>query len=182
MFIGQKGIAAALHSRRLQFTGTIRGDGLLISAGACLLRFRPTEEALDPLKPDDIAKMYLPVEQNWGAYTLNAQELVLVQSRESIVFDTSLLGVIGTLSHVARLGLMAHLASPFINPGFSGYITLEVFNAGCSPIRLSEGMPLAKIMVAQFSQGRNIPKRSFYGEYGALGTRFSEDPDANSRK
>jgi deoxycytidine triphosphate deaminase len=181
MFIGQKGISAALHSGQLQFTGAMRGDGLLLSAGACLLRLRPNDDVVDPLAPDDIARMYRSVEESWGAYILNPQELVLIQSKESIAIGQSLIGVIGTLSHVARIGLMAHLASPFINPGFFGYVTLEVFNASCSPIKISEGMPLAKIMIARFTQGRTAPKRSFYGEYGALGTRYSEDPDANRK-
>ena len=104
-----------------------------------------------------------------------------MQSKENIKLGKLLVGIIGTLSHVARLGVMAHLTSPFVNPGFSGYITLEVFNASPFKIKLSEGMPLAKVMIAQFAEGMVTPKRSFYGKHGVLGTRYSEDPDVDKR-
>jgi deoxycytidine triphosphate deaminase len=180
MFIGEQGISAAMRAGRIHFTGARRGDGLLLCAGSCLLPFRNSGAIVDPDSSVSTEGMYRTLRESWDTYVLSPKELILIQTQEKIELADSLLGIIGTLSHIARLGIMAHLTSPFINPGFSGHITLEVFNASPSAIRLSEGMPLAKVMISPFSKGRRNPKRSFYGEHGKLATKYSEDPDVDN--
>ncbi|XVV39332.1 dCTP deaminase [Streptomyces sp. CA-100214] len=57
------------------------------------------------------------------------------------------MGMIGGLSHLARVGLAVHVTSPFVLPGWNGHLTLELVNTGPAVLRLHHGMPLARLLV-----------------------------------
>jgi len=45
------------------------------------------------------------------------------------------------------LGLFTHFASPFVAPGYQGYLALELLNVSPNRIRLRPGLPVAKVIL-----------------------------------
>ena len=46
-------------------------------------------------------------------------------------------------------GMMVHITAPKIDPGYQGKITLEMFNLGPFPLKLSYGMDICALMFEQ---------------------------------
>lgn len=167
-----------LRIGELHWSGSLRGDTLLIRLGTRLQPFVADDTMLVDLKDQQsIDRIYGPTVAAWATHELPPGRLVLCQSLERIRLGTSLSGSISTLSHLARTGLMAHLASPAIMPGFEGYLALELFNAGPASLLLRQGMPAAKILVEDVvGPRRSQPaSTSFYGRDGQLASRYAEE-------
>ncbi len=70
-------------------------------------------------------------------------------------------------SSLGRLGLLTHSTAGFIDPGFSGHVTLELSNVANLPIRLYPGMKIGQVCVLPLSSPAEHP-------YGAerYGSRY----------
>ena len=67
-------------------------------------------------------------------------------------------------SSLGRLGLLTHSTAGFIDPGFSGHVTLELSNVANLPIKLHPGMKIGQICVLQLSSPAEHPYgSSLYG-------------------
>ena len=67
-------------------------------------------------------------------------------------------------SSLGRLGLVTHSTAGFIDPGFSGHVTLELSNLANLPIKLYPGMKIGQICVFQLSSPSEHPYgSSIYG-------------------
>jgi deoxycytidine triphosphate deaminase len=67
-------------------------------------------------------------------------------------------------SSLGRLGLLTHSTAGFIDPGFSGHVTLELSNVANLPIKLYPGMKIGQICVIQLSSPSEHPYgSSIYG-------------------
>ena len=68
-------------------------------------------------------------------------------------------------SSLGRLGLLTHSTAGFIDPGFSGHVTLELSNVANLPIKLFPGMKIGQVCVLPLSS----PAESPYGSdrYGS---------------
>jgi dCTP deaminase len=78
-----------------------------------------------------------------------------------------LVGRVEGKSSLARLGLFVHVTAGFIDPGFEGHITLELFCANGRGITLYPGMPVCQI---SFENMESPPMRP-YGK-GATGSKY----------
>jgi dCTP deaminase len=83
----------------------------------------------------------LPPKSFW----IHPGELVLGATLEAVTLPDDLVGWLDGRSSLARLGLMVHMTAHRIDPGWSGEIVLEFFNAGKYPIGLYPTMPIAAI-------------------------------------
>lgn len=70
-------------------------------------------------------------------------------------------------SSIGRLGLLPHVAAGFIDPGFSGWITLELHNVTDCPMILLPGMKVGQLCFFRLSSPADIP----YGSAG-IGSRY----------
>ena len=70
-------------------------------------------------------------------------------------------------SSLGRLGLLTHSTAGFIDPGFSGHVTLELSNTATLPIALYPGMKVGQLCFFQLSSAAEKP----YGS-GASGSRY----------
>ena len=70
-------------------------------------------------------------------YELAPGEFVLALTHESITIPKNLIGLVEGRSTYARLGLSMHQTAPWIQPGWSGPIVLEIANHGSIVIRLT---------------------------------------------
>ena len=171
-------LEALLRIGELGWSGSLRGDALLVRLGARLQPFVADHTALVDLRNQpSIDRLYGPPVGAWATHELPPGQLILCQSVERIRLGASLGGWISTLSHLARTGLMTHLASPAIMPGFEGYLTLELFNAGPARLLLHRGMPAAKILVEDVVGPSRFQSTSthFYGRDGWLASRYAEE-------
>jgi dCTP deaminase len=82
-------------------------------------------------------------------YLLKPGELVLGITRERITLPEDLCGWLNSRSRFARIGLMSHIAAPFIAPGISNKQILEIYNAGRNKIRLTTGMKICHIVLQE---------------------------------
>jgi dCTP deaminase len=82
-------------------------------------------------------------------YLLEPGELVLGITRERITLPEDLCGWLNSRSRFARIGLMSHIAAPFVAPGISNKQILEIFNAGRNKIRLTAGMKICHIVLEE---------------------------------
>lgn len=70
-------------------------------------------------------------------------------------------------SSLGRLGLVVHSTAGFIDPGFTGHITLELSNVSASPLILWPGDRVAQLCLFRLDQPAARP----YGTPG-LGSRY----------
>lgn len=70
-------------------------------------------------------------------FTLEPNEFVLAMTHESITVPRSLIAMVEGRSTYARLGLSMHQTAPWIQPGWSGPIVLEIMNNGPLKIQLT---------------------------------------------
>jgi dCTP deaminase len=64
-------------------------------------------------------------------------EMVLALTHESITVPNNLIALVEGRSTYARVGLSMHQTAPWIQPGWSGPIVLEIANHGQIPIKLT---------------------------------------------
>ncbi|MFZ1291213.1 MAG: hypothetical protein WAR79_14045 [Melioribacteraceae bacterium] len=161
----------------VSYSGTIRKDTLLITLGseAQLLR---KETVVDPYNKSSVKACYGNKIKNWGTMQINPLSFILFSSRETISLSRNCYGLISTLSHTARLGLMSQPSSFFVDPEFKGYLTLELLNMSLNSIILYEGMPIAKIIFFKCDEKREKPTRFnekpkfYYGKSTDLESKF----------
>ena len=70
-------------------------------------------------------------------------------------------------SSLGRLGLLTHSTAGFIDPGFSGHVTLELSNVATLPIMLWPGSKVGQLCFFRLSSPTEHP----YGS-GAYGNRY----------
>ena len=91
-------------------------------------------------------------------YTLRPGQFILAATAEHIDLHTDLAGQVQLKSSVARLGL-EHLMAGWIDPGFTGTITLELHNSRqLHPVNLWPGMPIAQLVLQLMAAP---PERSY---------------------
>ena len=68
-------------------------------------------------------------------------------------------------SSLVRLGLLTHSTAGFIDPGFSGHVTLELANVATLPIKLYPGMKIGQLCFFRLSSAADNPYGS--AQYGS---------------
>ena len=80
-------------------------------------------------------------------------------------------------SSLGRLGLFIQNAG-WVDPGFCGEITLELFNANRCAIELQAGRRVGQLVFARMDQAAGHPYRGKYqGQKGATGSRVFLDKE-----
>ena len=77
-------------------------------------------------------------------YPLTPGELVLAYTKETVHLPDTVSAQLVTKSSCARVGL-AHLMAGWIDAGYTGQITLALYNYGARPILLTEGLKVVQL-------------------------------------
>lgn len=179
--LSQADIRNLIDAGEVRWNGGLRGDALLGTLGGPLQELRPSAAPIDPMDEQSLDGLYEAPICTWSAYVLDPGRLVLAQLRESLVLGPRHLGYIAGLSHVARLGLQVHLASPWIEPGFGrdsarGHLVLELVNHSRAPLILRSGMPAVKIKLFTVAASDGVAgDRQFYGRLSDLKSRYAAE-------
>ncbi|QRV02314.1 dCTP deaminase [Arcanobacterium phocisimile] len=102
-----------------------------------------------------------------GAFILHPGEFVLGATYEQVTLGDDVAARLEGKSSLGRLGLLTHSTAGFIDPGFSGHVTLELSNTATMPIKLYPGMKVGQLCFFQLSSPAEHP----YGS-GANGSRY----------
>jgi dCTP deaminase len=100
-------------------------------------------------------------------FILHPGEFVLASTYEVISLPDDLAGRLEGKSSLGRLGLLTHSTAGFIDPGFSGHITLELSNVANLPVKLFPGMKIGQLCLIRLSSPAEHP----YGS-AVYGSRY----------
>lgn len=131
---------------------------------------------------EDLSDLTEVVEVDDGeAFILHPGEFVLASTLEVVSLPDDLVARIEGKSSLARLGLLIHSTAGFIDPGFSGHITLELANVATLPITLYPGMKIGQISFQQMTTPAEVPYGSsaigskYQGQRGPTPSRYHEN-------
>lgn len=100
-------------------------------------------------------------------FVLHPGEFVLGATYEQVTLADDVAARLEGKSSLGRLGLLTHSTAGFIDPGFTGHVTLELSNTATMPILLHPGMKIGQLCFFQLSSAAEAP----YGK-GARGSRY----------
>ena len=95
------------------------------------------------------------------AIIIKPNELVLAKTLERITLAPNICGWIQGRSRFARLGITAHVASSFIQPGSDNRQVLEIVNLSPVQVRLHAGMRICQIIFERTETKATKPYSKF---------------------
>ena len=109
-------------------------------------------------------------------YVLLPGQFVLATTMEYIELPDNLTAFVEGRSSLGRMGLFIQNAG-WVDPGFKGEITLELFNANRCAIELKAGRRVGQLVFAEMDAAALHPYQGKYqGQTGATGSRaFMDD-------
>jgi dCTP deaminase len=111
---------------------------------------------IDPsTRQDDLTTLVEPKEGE--PFVLHPGEFVLGSTLERCTLPHDLAGRLEGKSSLGRLGLLTHSTAGFIDPGFSGHITLELSNVANLPITLWPGMKIGQLCLLRLTSPAEHP-------------------------
>jgi len=102
---------------------------------------------------------------------------LLATTREYLKLPDDLTAFVEGRSSIGRLGLFIQ-NSGWVDPGFEGEITIELYNANILPIKLISGVRICQLVFAKLDQKADNPYRGkYHGQRKATGSLVVEDVD-----
>ena len=168
MLLSDRDIKAEISAGRVKVEPF---DGAMIQPSSVDVRldrfFRVFENhkysVIDPsIEQSDLTRE-VAVEAN-EEFILHPGEFVLASTYEVITLPDDIAGRLEGKSSLGRLGLLTHSTAGFIDPGFSGHITLELSNVANLPVKLFPGMKIGQLCLIKLSSPAENPYGSaLYG-------------------
>lgn len=117
------------------------------------------------LPQDDLTEM-VTINHN-DPLILHPREFVLGSTKEKLTLPDDIVARVEGKSSLGRLGLLIHSTAGYVDPGWSGHLTLELSNVSNLPITLYYGMPIGQISFLRLS----TPAEKPYNTKG-LGSKY----------
>jgi dCTP deaminase len=110
--------------------------------------------------------------------TLAPHSFILATTMEYVKLPDNLTAFVEGRSSIGRMGLFIQNAG-WVDPGFEGRITLELYNANSLPIRLEAGRRICQLVFCKMDERALNPYRGKYqGQTDATGSRVFKDLDS----
>jgi len=111
---------------------------------------------IDPsIEQSDLTRLIEP--DGNEPFILHPGEFVLGSTYEVVSLPDDIAGRLEGKSSLGRLGLLTHSTAGFIDPGFSGHVTLELSNVATLPIKLFPGMKIGQLCLFRLSSPAEHP-------------------------
>ncbi len=110
-------------------------------------------------------------------FVLHPGEFVLGSVYEQVTLPDDVAARVEGKSSLGRLGLLTHATAGFIDPGFTGHVTLELSNVATLPIKLWPGMKIGQLCFFRLSTPAEHPYGSerygsrYQGQRGPTASR-----------
>ncbi len=131
---------------------------------------------IDPaVEQPDLTRLVEP--EGDEPFILHPGEFVLASTYEVIRLPDDVASRLEGKSSLGRLGLLTHSTAGFIDPGFSGHVTLELSNVATLPIKLWPGMKIGQLCLfrlsspAEFPYGSSVYGSRYQGQRGPTASR-----------
>jgi dCTP deaminase len=114
-------------------------------------------------------------------FILHPGEFVLGSTYEVVTLPDDVAARLEGKSSLGRLGLLTHSTAGFIDPGFSGHVTLELSNVATLPIKLWPGMKIGQLCFFRLSSPSAHPYGSekygsrYQGQRGPTPSRSAQN-------
>ncbi len=112
-------------------------------------------------------------------FILHPGEFVLGSTLERVALPDDLVARLEGKSSLGRLGLLIHSTAGYVDPGWDGYLTLELSNVANLPITLYPGMKIGQISFFRLTTAAERPygttRNKYQGQRGPTPSRFFED-------
>ena len=115
--------------------------------------------------------------KNDEPFILHPGEFVLGSTFEQVTLPDDLAARLEGKSSLGRLGLLTHSTAGFVDPGFSGHVTLELSNVATLPIKLWPGMKIGQLCFMRLTSAAEKPYGSaayssrYQGQRGPTASR-----------
>ncbi len=110
-------------------------------------------------------------------FVLHPGEFVLGSTYECVTLPDDIAARLEGKSSLGRLGLLTHSTAGFIDPGFSGHVTLELSNMATLPIKLWPGSKVGQLCFFRLSSAAEHPygtgehQNRYQGQRGPTASR-----------
>jgi len=138
---------------------------------------------LDPKDPETFAANMRTITVGEGnPFIVQPGEFILGVTREKLTIPRDLVARIEGRSSLGRLGIIVHSTAGFVDPGFSGTITLEISNLNRMPVALYPDMRVCQVAFEQMSSEAETPYdrkpgSKYMGQVLPEESRLSQDPE-----
>ena len=112
-----------------------------------------------------------------GSFIIHPGEFILGSTIERLTLPNDLAAKVEGRSSLGRLGLIIHATAGYVDPGFSGYLTLEISNISRLPIKLYAGMRIGQLAFIMMSS----PVANPYGSI-KLGSKYQNQKGPTASK
>ena len=169
MLLSDRDILAEIDAKRVQLDPF---DAAMVQPSSVDVRldrfFRVFENHryphIDPAEEQpDLTRMVEPAGEE--PFILHPGEFVLGSTYELVSLPDDVAARLEGKSSLGRLGLLTHSTAGFIDPGFSGHVTLELSNVATLPIKLWPGMKIGQLCFFRLSSPAEHPYGS--AKYGS---------------
>lgn len=110
--------------------------------------------------------------------TIPPHSFVLGTTMEYLKIPDNISVFIEGRSSIGRMGLFIENAG-WVDPGFEGQLTLELYNANSLPIRLEAGRRVCQFVFCLMDQpAKNPYKGKYQGQRNTVGSRISQDVES----
>jgi dCTP deaminase len=119
--------------------------------------------------------------RNDEPFILHPGEFVLGSTRERVAIPDDMVARLEGKSSLGRLGLLIHSTAGYVDPGWDGFLTLELSNVANLPITIYPGMKIGQISFFMLSTPAERPygsretKSKYQGQRGPTASRFFEE-------
>ena len=106
-------------------------------------------------------------------------DFILASTVESVNIPDDIVCVVNGKSTLGRLGIFIHVTAGYVDPGFSGNITLEIYNGGPHGVILQEDMMIAQLVFHHMSTpcmkpyGSKGSNNKYHGQQGVTAPKGS---------
>ncbi len=138
---------------------------------------RPFVDVRQPM--DDLTEL-VTIEDD-EPFIIQPGTFVLGSTLESVTLPDDIVARVDGRSSLGRLGLLVHATAGYIDPGWTGKLTLELSNQSQMPIALYYGMKISQISFLRMSTPVDRPYGSeslaskYQGQTGPTPSRIFQD-------
>ena len=166
VILSDRDIRAAIAEGHVQILSDLPQDAWHIHASSMDLHLGNTFKlydhskfsVLDPRKAETfIGNMRTITVPDGESFIVQPGEFVLGVTREHITVPDDLVVRVEGRSSLGRLGIIVHSTAGFVDPGFSGTVTLEISNLNRMPVALYPDMRICQIAFETMSSPAEMP-------------------------
>lgn len=160
-------------AKHLQESGQIQPASIDITLGSSFLR--PINASIISMNKRNRPEYNRIVPDEKGCVYIPPHTFMLATTNEYIKLPNNITAFVEGRSSVGRMGLFVQNAG-WVDPGFEGQITLELFNATDSIIELECNRRIAQLVFVETTGECNNPYNGKYqGQVGATESRIYKD-------